>query len=271
MKNKIKVAFIGCGNMARAIIDSMTSVAAVSAFKANGDVLDITVADRHEAKLMPLKNKCTVTLDKSEAVNRADYVFIAVKPQNAEEALEELDLSQKTIISIMAGVDVERLKSLTRSSRIVRVMPNLNARVGESYNAYVSVGLDAEQTRVVKELLGSFGYFTEVRESDMDAVTGIAGSGPAFVFMTVKAFYDEAIGRGFDAETAKHMAVQTVLGSVLTVENSSVDFDTLISSVCSKGGTTIEGVNYLNEKDYVNILRTAIQRSIERSAEMTRK
>lgn len=269
MKNKIRVSFIGCGNMARAIIESMTDLAAKAAFKANGDVLEVIAVDRHESKLMQIRDRCKTTFDRNEAVQNSDYVFLAVKPQSAEEAVDSLDLSQKIVISIMAGYTVEKLKALTGSNKIVRVMPNLNAFVGESYNAYVASGLDIEQIRVVQSLLGSFGIFREVAETDMDAVTGIAGSGPAFVFMTVKAFYDEARARGCDHATAKQMAVHTVLGSVLTVEKSTDDFDALVEKVCSKGGTTIQGVNYLNEKDYVNTIRTAISKSIERARQMS--
>lgn len=270
MKNRIKVGFIGCGNMARAIINSLTGVAAKAAFKVNGDVVSIIASDKDESKLLPLKGVCEYTLDRAAAVAGSDYVVLAVKPQNAEEALSGLDFSEKTVISIMAGVNIERLKKLTAAPRIVRVMPNLNARVGESFNAYVPYNVDGETLRVVQSLLGSFGMFREVKESDMDAVTGISGSGPAFVFLAIKAFYDEAISRGFDAETSKQMAIQTVLGSALTAEKSSASFDELVTSVCSKGGTTIEGVNYLNDNNFVETLRTAIRRAIARSEEMTK-
>lgn len=271
MKNKIRIAFIGCGNMARAVISSMTNPTSVAALKANGKVFCITAADRDEVKLMPIKDLCAVTLDNAKAVAESDYVFIAVKPQDAEAALRDLDLKDKTVISIMAGVSVDRLKQLTGSKRIVRVMPNLNARVGESFNAFVVSGIeDGAPMQAVLEILGSFGAYCQIEESEMDAVTGITGSGPAFVFMAVKAFYDEAIAHGFNAAQAKSMAVQTVLGSVLTVEKSTEDLDALVSSVCSKGGTTIEGVEYLNENKFESILRGAIEKSIARSKEMSK-
>ncbi len=270
MKNKIRLTVIGCGNMARAIIGGLTSPASRAVLKSNGDVFDITVTDKEEKNLMPMRGVCRVSLDNVSAVEGCDYVLIAVKPQNAEDALRGLDLSDRVVISIMAGVPVDRLKKLTGSEKIVRIMPNLNARVGEAMSAYVTSGLSAEQKRVALEIIGSFGRFAEVDERDMDAVTGITGSGPAFVFMTIKAFYDEAISRGFSPELAKEFAVQTVIGSALTAERHDGDFDSLIDSVCSKGGTTIEGVNYLKEQNYTDIVRTAIAKAIARSEEMSK-
>lgn len=270
MKNKIKLAFIGCGNMAQAMIGSLTDPASAAVIKANGDVMQITVADPDEAKLMSVRQKCTVTHDNAAAVDAADYVVLAVKPQSAEAALGGIDMSQKTVISIMAGVSINKLASLTGAGSIVRVMPNLCARVGESFNAYAVHGVDGEKMRVVLEILGSFGVCREVSEDMLDAVTGITGSGPAFVFMTLKAFYDEAVAQGFSPEDAKAMAVQTVVGSALTAEKSEDGFDALIRSVCSKGGTTIEGVDHLNNGGYTDMLRGAIVKSIEKAKELNK-
>ncbi len=269
MKNKIKIAFIGGGNMAYAIVSSMTDPASRAVLKNNGDILDITVADPEEAQLMRFKSVCAVTTDNAAAVTASDYVFLCVKPQCALTAIEPLRalLSDKTVVSIMAGVSLDRLFELTGACRIVRVMPNLNARVGESYSAYAMRG-DGINEREIQSMLGCFGTFSRVDESKFDAVTGISGSGPAFVFAAIKAFCDEAVAQGFDKAAAKDMVVQTFLGSVLNFEKSSEDISKLISSVCSKGGTTIEGVTHLSENGFENILRTAISKAVNRSVEM---
>ena len=102
----------------------------------------------------------------------------------------------------------------------------------------------------------------------MAAVTGITGSGPAFVFIAIKAFYDEAVARGFSAKLARTMAVHTVIASALAADASELELDGLIDSVCSRGGTTERGVDYLKEKDFVGTLRTAISRSIDRAKEL---
>lgn len=270
MKNKIRMAVIGCGNMAQAIVSSITNSSAAVALKANGDEFRIIVSDKHEEKLASMKSLCEVTNDNAEAVKNADYIILAIKPQSAEKALSGLDFTGKTVISIMAGVSIMRLSALTGAEKIVRVMPNLCARIGESFSAYTHIGLNKEDLRIVSEILGSFGVCREVRESDMDSITGISGSGPAFVFMTIKVFYDEAVAQGFDDSTAKAMAIQTVIGSALTAEKSDCSFDELIDAVCSKGGTTIAGIAHLNANGYCDILRGAIRKAIERSKEMSK-
>lgn len=267
MKNKIRIAVIGCGHMARAIIDGMTNPASVSVLKANGDIFDITVCDRNESKLMPIKKLCKVTLDASAAVMNSEYVVIAVKPQDID-GLSGISFAGKTVLSVAAGVSIARLKELTGATAIVRVMPNLAAAVGESMTAYTSIGLDAERERVVTEILGSFGRFERIDESLMDAFTGIAGSGPAFVFLTLKAFYDEATARGFSPELAKSIAIQTLIGSSMAAERSDDSFDVQCDAVCSKGGTTERGVEILKNKDYVNTLRAAISASVARAKEL---
>lgn len=270
MKNKIRLTVIGCGNMAQAIVDRLTMPVSRTVLRRNGDVFDITVTDKQEKKLLLLREKCNVSVDNAAATKQSDYVLIAVKPQDAESALFGLDLSGKVVISIMAGVTVDRIKTLTKSSKVVRVMPNLNARVGESMSVYCCDGLSDENKRVTLEILGSLGQFEEIDEALMNAATGIVGSGPAFVFMTVKAFYDEAIARGFTPKQAMNLAVQVIIGAALSAEESDGNFDALISSVCSKGGTTIEGVSYLNDKGYVDTVRAAIGRAITRAEEMSK-
>lgn len=273
MKNKIKIAFIGCGNMARAIIDSMVDPATKSVLAANGDAFEITVADRNESKLMPIKSVCNVTLDNAKAASAGDYVFLAVQPQCVRDAVSPLDLKNKIIISVAAGVSIGTLAELTGSGKIVRVMPNVNARVGESYNAYTQTGLSDREHDVVREILGSFGTFCEVAEADLDKLTGITGCGPAFVYKTINAFFDEATAMGFDSERAMDMAVQTVLGSALAAEKayaSGTSLDALISSVCTRGGATAEGVAYLDKNGYEKALRGAVRAAnakIEKSAE----
>lgn len=271
---KIKLAVIGCGNMAQAIIGKMVAPITTAAFKSNHKKLIISVCDTDENKLLKVEDCCTTTTNAQAAIDESDLVLIAVKPQAAEQLSKQINVGNRIVISIMAGITVDRLKDLTGANKVVRVMPNLNAKVGESFNAYVIDGItDPDELQTVEELLLSFGRACEVKESDMDSITGISGSGPAFVFMTIKAFFEEALSRGFSAEAAKELALTTIIGSAYTVENMRdlSKLDELIDSVCSKGGTTIEGVNYLRENNYETTIKTAIERAINRSAEMSKE
>lgn len=266
MKNKIRIAFIGCGNMARAIISSMCDPASVYALKRNGKVFCITAADRDEAQLMPVKKLCAVSLDVASAVADSDHVVLAVKPQDAAAAMRGVSLAGKTVISVMAGVGIAALKELTGSDKIVRAMPNICAAVGESCTAYAATdGID-EQT--VTEILGSFGIYRKVDERALDVLTGVTGSGPAYVFEVLKAFRDELISQGIDSAAAMEMAVQTVVGSALYAEKAGKDFDALISDASSAGGATERGMACLRENMFADILRRAMQCSIARAKEL---
>lgn len=268
MKNKIKIAFIGCGKLARAMIASMTDRASVAVLKSNGYVFNITASSRTEASLMPVKHLCDTTLDNAVAAAFGDYVVLAVKPQNAGDALGGLDLSRKVVISVMAGVPVSELKRLTNSDKIVRVMPNLCASAGESFNAYYADGLSADEEQVVLQILGSFGMPEKLEnEKDLDVVAVVSGGGPAYVSMLISAFEDEAKAAGLSAELAREMAVQTVLGSALLYERAHGASD-VISAVCSKGGMTERGVGYLETHGFDGMLKGAFKAARDKVSEM---
>lgn len=259
MKIKIKIAFIGCGNMARAMIGSMLNPVTAAALKRNGKIFRIIVADRDESKLMPFKGVCDVTLDNSAAVAASDYIILAVKPQDLSTCVQKLELKNKTVISIAAGVTLDELKRLTGADKLVRVMPNLCACVGESYSVFAMRGVVApDEKQTVAEILGAFGKFREVEERMIDEATGITGCGPAYVFKLLKAFCDESAARGFSPDAAREMAIQTVIGSALVSEAVDDDFETLIARVCSKGGATAEGVKALDERAFESAVRAAV-------------
>lgn len=267
MKNKIKIAFIGCGKLARAMIESMTNRASVSVLKSNGYVFSITASSRGEASLMPVKHLCSTTLDNAAACDQADYVILAVKPQNVGDALGGLDLKRKVVISVMAGVPVSELKRLTGSGKIVRVMPNLCAAAGESFNPYYAEGLSSDEEQVVLQILGSFGTFCKTDERALDVAAVVSGGGPAYVAMLIRAFETAAVSGGIDPALARDMAVQTTLGSALLYERMS-GAQEVIDAVCSKGGMTERGVKYLEEHDFDGLFKGAFNAAHDRVSEM---
>ncbi len=254
---KIKLGFIGYGNMAKAIVKAVER-----------DIIDKFEICIYDPLYCETNDKILVAKSNQQLVSFADFVVLAIKPQVANEVLRDVRFNDNTIISIMAGVTIDRLIKLTGANKIVRVMPNLNARVGKSFNAYATYGIDEKLESEVVALLSSFGTPCKVTEDKLNAITGLTGSSPAFVFMFIKAIYDVALTQGFSEETARTMAISTVLGSAETVKSCDVPLDELIKSVCSKGGTTIEGVNHLINQGFEELISQAVNKAIKRAEEL---
>ncbi len=265
---KCVLGIIGCGNMAKAILRSLSSDVFKHAMRANGIKFSVAVSDCDVNKLDEVREYVSETFtDNAELVSCSDYIISAVKPQTAESVLKDLDFENKVFISIMAGITIRRLKSFTGNTtdKIVRVMPNLNAKVGYSVNCYCVDGLSDEEEKNVEYILGSFGEYYKIRESMMNSVTGLCGSGPAFVFMFADAFVKKGIECGFSADAARELAFATILGSMENIRAFDGEISSLAESVCSKAGTTIEGVNYLKEMNFEDTVKEAIDRAVKRS------
>lgn len=266
MKNKIKVAFIGCGNMARAVIERLSGRAAVTAFKAWGYVLSITACDKDESKLLPVQKFCKTTVDPVRAVDDVDYVVVAVRPCDARAALSGLDLSNKVIISFAAGVSLDTLANITSSGRLVRCMPNINARVGEAYTAYSVRGISDERTlRETEFILGGLGMYARTDETLMSAATALAGSAPAFICSAINALCDEAVALGFAPDEAERAVVQIVAGSAAYYDEFGGGAKL---ESCTRGGTTEAGMAYLKENGFESVLRGAVRKAYERAEEI---
>lgn len=264
MKN-YKLGIIGCGNMSQAIIHSLTS-------EYNTIVPQLIVSDLNMDTLNSIKSKrVTVTLDNRELVNSSNFVLLAVKPQAAASVLNSIDFSNKVIISIMAGVSIDKIIEMVNDTtdKIIRVMPNLNARIGASYNAYSISNITDTEEKFVSSILNSFGTANRVKEPQLNKVTGISGSGPAFVFKFIQAFIESGVEQGFDFTTARQMALETISASVALVDGENdTSIQNLIESVCSKGGTTIQGINFLESHNFNDIVKGAINKSILRAGEL---
>lgn len=271
---KICLGIIGAGNMSQAIIKSIAGGKLDKYLENEKAELNIIVSDSNDDQLEKVRalnsEFISTALNNDELAGKCDYILFAVKPQNFEEAAEKINLKNKVIISIMAGVPIEKIVKISGSNKVVRVMPNLNAKIGESVNTYAALNLDTREEGFIAALLASFGANVKTSESNINAATGVAGSGPAFVFMFIKAFKDAAQSYGFSETEAKLLAVKTISGSAGLIASSDTDIDILIDSVCSKGGTTIEGVNYLRANNFENIVKTAIDKAVKRAEELGR-
>lgn len=260
--NKCKVGFIGYGNMAKAIAASFE----------NNDIVECAYAyDVNPAA----QDKHVIMLGSStEVIAKSDYVFLSIKPQMAKEALAGCEFTDKIVISIMAGKKSDELKELcTGSSKIVRVMPNLCARVRKAVNAYCAYGLSEEELKCVHKLLSSFGLASYIGENYFDAITGLTGSSPAYIFRFAKDIIECGVQQGIEFEQAKELVLYCISGcmDLMKSANSVEEMQTMIDNVCSKGGTTIEGIYKLNEGDFDKTVKSAINAAIKRSEELSKK
>lgn len=259
---KCKVGFIGYGNMARAIADSLRS---------NDDITEIFASD---ISLPASEGRIAVLADNASVVRRADYVFLSVKPQSAAEAFAGLDFGGKIVISIMAGKSLADIEALcNNATKIVRVMPNLCARVKKAVNAYCTKGLTADEEETVAVFLNSFGLAAALDESYFDTITGLTGSSPAYSFRYAKALVECGIKHGLPFEQSKELVLYCVSAcmDVLRSANSVEEMQTTIDNVCSKGGTTIEGIYRLDAGNFDEVVISAVDAAIAKSAALGKK
>ncbi|MGM0499037.1 MAG: pyrroline-5-carboxylate reductase [Bacillota bacterium] len=265
----MKLAIIGLGNMGQAILSGI--------LKSN--ILDadqIIAADKKFAdsnfKLEDQFSEITITTDNQKAVREADYIILAVKPQIIEFVLDDIKdaAASKVIISIAAGVNTRSISQyFTTNAKIIRVMPNTPALVAEGMSVlYYSNLVEADEKAFVEKIFNSFGETAEVKESDMDAVTGLSGSGPAFVYIFIEALADAGVLKGLDRNTALKLAAQTVKGGAEMVLSSGTHPAALKDRVCSPAGTTIAGVAELEKNTFRSAVIKAVQKSAERSEEL---
>lgn len=270
---KINVGLIGYGNMAQAISSAMVSGTSKYLLKNCGYKIKVAVSDSDEKKLRNLPVNITAVTDNARLAEACDVIILSVKPQHALEAVKNVDFAGKLVVSIMAGVSLSALKALTggATEKIIRVMPNLNARVGASYSVYCGDKSLVAEKKFVKALLSTFGEAREINEKEINAAMGVCGSGPAFVFKFINALYENGIANGLDKSLAREMALSTVIGSAYLVESagSDVNIPELVKSVCSKGGTTIEGVDFLDENGFESIVSGAVDKAVKRADEMS--
>lgn len=262
------IGFIGGGNMASAIISGMLHSRLYQKEQ-------IIASARSQATLDRLLNAygIRVTLDNQEVVCRSDILFLAVKPYMYEEIIREIrDITDegKIIVSIAAGISHARLNQyFDKPLKIVRAMPNTPAAVLEAMsaltpNSYVT----SDEMQNVIEIFESFGKSEIVPESLMDAVIGVSGSSPAYVYMFIEAMADAAVADGMPRAQAYKFAAQAVYGSAKMVLETGMHPGSLKDAVCSPGGTTIAAVAKLEEQGMRNAVISAQRCCVKRSKEM---
>lgn len=270
MKRK-KIGFIGAGNMGEALIRGLLGAGMVTA----GDIL---ISEQDPERAASLRKNCRVRSAESGAAlaGKADVLFLAVKPRQLEVVLEEIapvvDRS-KLLVSVAAGITLSHIESrLTSPPRLVRAMPNTPALVGEGATA-VSCGrlVTAADRRFLMKVFGAVGRVVEVEEDLMDAVTGLSGSGPAYVFTMIEALADGGVQAGLPRGTALELAAQTVLGAARMVLETGSHPSLLRDRVASPGGTTIQGIAALEALGFRSAVMAAVEAAADRSRELSEK
>ncbi|MCD7873264.1 MAG: pyrroline-5-carboxylate reductase [Clostridiales bacterium] len=261
----MKIGFIGCGNMAGAIIRGIIDSKAVDA--GNVFVYDPTTEKLNELAENYKINKCA---DEVETARNADYLLLGVKPNILSEVLEKIDsaLNEKStvLISIAAGKSIEFIsKYLSQNNKIIRVMPNINAKVCAACSAYcTNESVSDKDKDFIEKIFGAVGTITELTESSFPLFGVIAGCAPAFSYMFIDAIARAAVKNGMSKETALTFAAQTVLGSAKMVLESKTHPYELTDKVCSPGGTTIEGVLSLQADGFEGAVHKAVQASLDK-------
>ncbi len=256
---KYKVGFIGCGNMASAIIGGLTT-------KGGINPSDIIAADASEAAIIKAKDalNINVTCDNTEVASNSDVLFLSVKPQFYESVISQIkDIlpDNQIIITIAPGKTLSWLAERLGSNRkIVRTMPNTPALVGEGITGVCkNEHVTNDEFDLAMKLLNSFGLAEAVPENLMDAVVSVSGSSPAYVFMFIEAMADAAVADGMPRAQAYKFAAQAVLGSAKMVLETGKHPGELKDMVCSPAGTTIEAVRVLEEKGFRSSVMEAMK------------
>lgn len=268
--SELKLGFLGCGNMAEAIIKGLLAKDLIP--KSSILASDVRKDRREE---ISARLGIAVTADNAAVVNGSDVVILAIKPQVLARVMAEvghLFAPQQLLISLCAGVPTSRIEQhLASGVPVVRTMPNIAAFVAQSATA-ICAGSSASPAHVElsAELCRGFGTVEEVDESLMDSVTGLSGSGPAYIFLIIDALADAGVKVGLRRDQARRLVGQTLLGSSMLLLSSGEHPGELKDMVTSPGGTAIAGLAALEKGGLRTTLISAVETATERSAELGR-
>jgi pyrroline-5-carboxylate reductase len=262
------IAFVGAGNMAGALIRGLIGTATVPADR-------IIAADPDQDRLRTLHSELgiRVTSDNAEAVREATVVVLATKPQVFGQVLPGIAATvspDALLVSIAAGISAASIeRSFPEGARVVRSMPNTPALVGAGATA-IAAGSHAtdEDLALAETLFESVGIAVRVPEEQIDAVTGLSGSGPAYVFALIEALRDAGAREGLPEEIALELASQTVFGAARLLLDQKEAPEVLRERVTSPGGTTRAGLDALETTGFADAIRGAVRAATRRSIEL---
>jgi len=266
----MKIAFIGAGVMAEAIISGLIN-------KGSAKPEDITASDVVQSRLAELGTKYGIqyVTSNQEAVKDKDVVVLSVKPQVISHLSEDLRgriQDEQLVLSIMAGVKIDTINMLLTHRSIVRVMPNTPAQIGEGISVWTATdSVRQPQKEMAQTILAALGKEIYVDdEKYIDMATAISGSGPAYVFVILEALIDAAVHIGMPRSTASQLVFQTIQGSTLFAQTSDKHLAELKNMVTSPGGTTAEGLLELEDGKLRAVLTQAVIAGYEKAQALGR-
>ncbi|MBF2077397.1 MAG: pyrroline-5-carboxylate reductase [Synechococcales cyanobacterium T60_A2020_003] len=263
-----KLGIIGGGVMGEALLSRLL-------FKGTYAPTDVFVSDPSADRRETLASQYQVHVSEQNqsVVDAADVLLLAIKPQLFDVVIQALvrQNPQQLVLSILAGVPLARLESAFPNYPVIRAMPNTPATVGAGMTA-IAGGTHTQPTHLdlAMQVFGAVGEVVEVPERLMDAVTGLSGSGPAYVALMVEALADGGVAAGLPRAIAQQLALQTVLGTAELLKASNLHPAELKDRVTSPGGTTIAGVSHLERQGFRSALIEAVRAAAMRSQELGR-
>lgn len=265
---RVKVGFIGAGRMATALAGGLISAGFAT-------VEHVWASDKFEAARteFALETGAQVVESNLTVIEEAEVIILAVKPQQMIDVVQEIESSlnaKHLIVSIAAGCSLSFfLDELGKATRLIRVMPNTPCLVNQGASAFSRGGQATDEDAcLVESLLSTVGTAVEVPESQLDAVTGLSGSGPAYVYQVIEALSDGGVRMGLPRHISTQLAAQTVKGAAEMVLETGEHPGTLKDAVTSPGGTTIAGIHELEAGGLRHSLMNAVSAATNRSIEL---
>ncbi|HBI04436.1 MAG TPA: pyrroline-5-carboxylate reductase [Paenibacillaceae bacterium] len=267
LENK-KICFLGAGSMAEAIIAGLVAKELVT--PKNISALNRGNRDRIEQLIARYGIN---DIDKETAITSADIIVLAVKPKDIDSALSEythLTHKGQLFISVLAGISTDYITSiLGHEAPVIRSMPNTSATIGLSATGIASGKTALEESiAIAKQLFEAIGIVEQVEEEEIHGVTGLSGSGPAYIYYLVEAMEKAGQDIGLDQDVARRLILQTILGSVEMLMQSNESAESLRKKVTSPNGTTAAGIDVLNQYKFAEAIGACIRRATERSREL---
>jgi len=269
MAEMTSLGLLGCGHMGGALVRGAMSAKLLKPEH-------ISIFDPDPAATRPLEALgCRAAASPLEVLQNSQVIVLAIKPQIFSKLAPEWKaafsaLPEKMVISVMAGIRSMRIREVFPvNCKVIRVMPNLGLSVGEGGTAIAVDGLAESSLQTVEALFRASGITARVSEDQLDAVTGISGSGPMYVFEFVEAMTEAGVRCGLARETAYALVKQTLRGSLALLENSKETPSDWTKKVCSPGGTTERALGVLNAQGFKELLAQAVRKATERSKELS--